>query len=118
MPLLHRRAAAAVRAYRGIGVDPTDGRTGLTGSASHRSVATVAAEHLGRLEAHELVEKASHRTLENGTSLREELLYEPRLSEVLTEEEIDAALDPAGYLGSAGEFVDRALKLYREGDIW
>jgi hypothetical protein len=26
-------------------------------------------------------------------------------------------LDPAHYLGSAGEFVDRALKQYREGEI-
>jgi 3-carboxy-cis,cis-muconate cycloisomerase len=49
--------------------------------------------------------------------LRDELLSEPRLGEVLSEGEIDAALDPAHYLGSAGEFVDRALKLYREGEI-
>lgn len=112
-------AAAAVREVtEGLEVYPDKMREDLdvTGGlllAEH--VATVAAEHLGRLEAHELVEKASHRTLENGTSLREELLSEPGLSEVLTEEEIDTALDPAGYLGSAGEFVDRALKLYREG---
>jgi 3-carboxy-cis,cis-muconate cycloisomerase len=33
---------------------------------------------------------------------------------VLSEGEIDAALDPAGYLGSAGAFVDRALALYSE----
>jgi 3-carboxy-cis,cis-muconate cycloisomerase len=33
---------------------------------------------------------------------------------VFSEEEIDAALDPAGYLGSAGNFVDRALALYRK----
>ena len=32
---------------------------------------------------------------------------------VLSEAEIDTALDPAGYLGSAGAFVDRALELYR-----
>jgi 3-carboxy-cis,cis-muconate cycloisomerase len=81
------------------------------------NVTTVTAEHLGRLEAHGLVEEASHRALESGKSLREELLSEPRLAEVLSEEEIDAALDPAHYLGSAGEFVDRALKLYREGEI-
>ena len=49
-----------------------------------------------------------------GTYLREELLSEPELGKVLSEEEIDAALDPAGYLGSANEFVDRALKLYLE----
>lgn len=77
-------------------------------------VTTVAAEKLGRLEAHDLVKKASHRTLENRSSLREELLAEPALAEVLSPEEIDAALDPARYLGSAEAFVDRALDLYHK----
>jgi 3-carboxy-cis,cis-muconate cycloisomerase len=81
------------------------------------NVATVAAEHLGRLEAHDLVEETSRRALEGGKSLREELLSEPRVGEILSEGEIDAALDPAHYLGSAEEFVDRALKRYREGEI-
>jgi 3-carboxy-cis,cis-muconate cycloisomerase len=76
-------------------------------------VTTIVAERLGRLEAHELVEAASQRTLESGRSLREELLAEPVLKEALSAQDIDAALDPAGYLGSAGAFVDRALELYR-----
>jgi 3-carboxy-cis,cis-muconate cycloisomerase len=82
------------------------------------NVTTVAAEHLGRLEAHDLVEAASRRSLESGKSLSEELVSEPKLAKVLSSKEIDAALDPASYLGSAGEFVDRALKLYREGETW
>jgi 3-carboxy-cis,cis-muconate cycloisomerase len=81
------------------------------------NLTTVAAEQLGRLEAHDLVEEASRRAMEGGKPLLEELLSVPRLAEVLSEEEVDAALDPAGYLGSAGEFVDRALKLYSEGEI-
>jgi 3-carboxy-cis,cis-muconate cycloisomerase len=76
-------------------------------------VTTIVAERLGRLEAHELVEAASQRTRESGRSLREELLAEPVLKEALSAQDIDAALDPAGYLGSAGAFVDRALELYR-----
>ena len=32
----------------------------------------------------------------------------------LSAEELDESLDPAGYLGAAGELVDRALALYRE----
>jgi 3-carboxy-cis,cis-muconate cycloisomerase len=35
------------------------------------------------------------------------------LAEHLSPEEVESALDPAGYLGSAGVFVDRALELYR-----
>jgi 3-carboxy-cis,cis-muconate cycloisomerase len=76
-------------------------------------VTTIAAKHLGRLEAHELVEAASRRTLERGSSLREELLAERAPSEALSSEEIDAALDPTRYLGSAEALVDRALEVYQ-----
>jgi 3-carboxy-cis,cis-muconate cycloisomerase len=114
-------AAAAVREVtEGLEVYPEKMLENLNATGGlllAENVATGAAEHLGRLEAHDLVEEASHRALEGGKSLREELLAEPRLGEVLSEGEIDAALDPAQYLGSAGEFVDRALKLYGEGDI-
>ncbi len=114
-------AAAAVREVtEGLEVYPEKMLENLNATGGlllAENVATVAAEHLGRLEAHDLVEEASNRVLESGRSLREELLSEPRLVEVLSEEEIDAALDPARYLGSAGEFVDRALKLYRGGEI-
>ena len=114
-------AAAAVREVtEGLKVYPQKMLENLNATGGlllAENVTTVAAEHLGRLEAHDLVEKASHLALEGGKSLREELLSEPRLGETLSEEQIDAALDPAGYLGSAGEFVDRALQLYREGGI-
>jgi 3-carboxy-cis,cis-muconate cycloisomerase len=111
-------AAAAVREVtEGLEVYPEKMLENLNATGGlllAENVTTVAAEHLGRLEAHDLVEEASHRALAGGKSLREELSSEPRLGEVLSGEEIDAALDPASYLGSAGEFVDRALKLYRE----
>jgi 3-carboxy-cis,cis-muconate cycloisomerase len=113
--------AAAVREVtEGLEVYPEKMMENLYATAGlllAENVATVAAEHLGRLEAHGLVEEASHQALESGKPLREELLSEPRLAEVLSEEEIDAALDPAHYLGSAGAFVDRALKRYREGEV-
>jgi 3-carboxy-cis,cis-muconate cycloisomerase len=111
-------AAAVHEATEGLEVYPGKMREnlGITGGLLlAENVTTVAAERLGRLEAHDLVEAASRRSLESGKSLREELISEPELTRVLSTEEIDAALDPVGYLGSAGEFVDRALKLYRGG---
>ena len=78
------------------------------------NVTTILAEHIGRLEAHELVERAAQRTMDSGSSLREELLEEPEVRKHLSPEDIDAALDPEKYLGSAEEFVDRALKFYSE----
>jgi 3-carboxy-cis,cis-muconate cycloisomerase len=114
-------AAAAVREVtEGLEVYPEKMLENLNATGGlllAENIATVAAEHLGRLEAHDLVEEASHRAFEGGKPLREELLSKPRLGEVLSAREIDAVLDPARYLGSAGEFVDRALKLYREGEI-
>ncbi len=114
-------AAAAVREVtEGLEVYPEkmlENLNATRGLLLAENVTTVAAERLGRLEAHDLVEKASHRALESREPLREELLSEPGLDGVLSGEEIGAALDPAGYLGSAGEFVDRALELYREGGI-
>lgn len=54
-----------------------------------------------------LVDAACARAAAEGLALREVLLTDPGVS--LTAEEIDAALDPAGALGSAAAFVDRAL---------
>ena len=74
-------------------------------------VAIVLAER-GAANAHELVREICAGAVENGRPLREELAADPRVA--LTDEEIDRALDPAGYLGSAEAFVDRALALHRE----
>ena len=80
------------------------------------NLTTVASERLGRLKAHDLVQAVARRAADGRRSFREELLGDDEIREVLSEEEIDASLDPAGYLGSAGTFVDRALALYsKEG---
>lgn len=114
-------AAAAMReVLEGLQVHPERMRENLdvTGDLLlAENVTTAVAEKLGRLEAHDLVKAACHRAMNEGKSLREELREEPALGEVLSEREVEAALDPAGYLGSAGDFVDRALSLYREEGV-
>jgi 3-carboxy-cis,cis-muconate cycloisomerase len=111
-------AAAAVReATEGLEVHPEKMRENLDATGGlllTEHVTTMVAQHLGRLEAHDLIEAASRRTFESGRSLREELIAEPALEGLLSAQDIDAALDPAGYLGSAGAFVGRALELYHE----
>ena len=111
-------AAAAVRELtEGLEVHPAKMRENLDatgGMLLAENVTTLAAERLGRLKAHDLVQAACRRALDRGGHLREELLEDPEIREVLSPEEIDAALDPAGYLGSADAFVGRALDLYRE----
>jgi len=111
-------AAAAVReVMEGLHVHPKKMRENLDATGGlllAENVTTVAAERLGRLKAHDLVQTVARRAADGERPFREELLGNGEIREVLSEEEIDAALDPAGYLGSAGTFVDRALARYRE----
>jgi 3-carboxy-cis,cis-muconate cycloisomerase len=68
-------------------------------------VALALAEQMDRAEAHAAVRAAVRR----GGDLRAALLAEPRLRGRLQPAELDALLDPAGYLGAAGAFVDAAV---------
>jgi 3-carboxy-cis,cis-muconate cycloisomerase len=79
------------------------------------SVVTALAERLGQRRARELVDAATASALDAGRPLRDELISDESVSTELSEEEIDRALDPAGYLGSAESFIDRALSRYGEG---
>ena len=111
-------AAAAVREVtEGLEVHPEKMRENLDetgGILMAENVTTIVSDRLGRMEAHQLVAAAARRAVDGCTPFREELLAEPVLRERLSAGEIDAALDPAGYLGSAGKFIDRALDYYRE----
>jgi 3-carboxy-cis,cis-muconate cycloisomerase len=61
-----------------------------------------------RLGDSELVADISREAVSSGRSLRDCLIADPRVT--LPVEDIDAALDPAGYLGSASALIDRALR--------
>jgi 3-carboxy-cis,cis-muconate cycloisomerase len=75
-------------------------------------LATMLAEHVGRERAHDLVRSLTRRTRDEHRSLKEVLLQDERFGAVLPPEEIEKALNPACYLGSANAFIDRALALY------
>jgi 3-carboxy-cis,cis-muconate cycloisomerase len=90
MPQEHERAAGALQSEWG----PLSDALALTGGA-----ASAMRESLEGLEVR------PDRMRENLELLRAEL----------SEDEIDRALDPAGYLGSVGVFVDRALSRYGDG---
>jgi 3-carboxy-cis,cis-muconate cycloisomerase len=64
---------------------------------------------LGRLAAHDLVSDACQQTVATGRPLAETLGALPAVAANLSPAETDALLDPAGYLGSAPVFIDRAL---------
>jgi 3-carboxy-cis,cis-muconate cycloisomerase len=64
---------------------------------------------IGRLEAHDVVERACRRAIADGRHLREVLAVEPAVTAQLAAAELDRLLDPARYLGLATSFVDRVL---------
>jgi len=73
------------------------------------AVAARLAGTLGRVEANELLGRLTREAAEAGKPLRDVLLVDGQVRGHLDEAAIDAALDPAGWLGSAGELIDRAL---------
>ena len=80
---------------------------GLTGGlVVAERLALVLTERVGRTAARELVRDASLRSAASGRPLAEEL---EGVDTGLTSGEIEAALDPTTYLGSAGALVDHAL---------
>jgi 3-carboxy-cis,cis-muconate cycloisomerase len=83
-------------------------------------VASLLAGVLGGAQAHDLVAEAGARAVGAGLPLSDVLLAVPKLEERLTAagitpEQIDSALEPSGYLGSADAFVTAALHAHRSG---
>jgi 3-carboxy-cis,cis-muconate cycloisomerase len=68
---------------------------------------------LGRPAALAAVQGAGDRCVAPGASFADELLADPAISGQLSATDVTRLLDPAGYLGSAERFVDRALAAYR-----
>jgi 3-carboxy-cis,cis-muconate cycloisomerase len=78
-------------------------------------VAGALADALGRVAANDLVQRLAHEAAASGRPLREVLAADPTVREHLEEADLDRLLDPEGYLGSAGQFIDRALAAHRGG---
>jgi 3-carboxy-cis,cis-muconate cycloisomerase len=96
----------------GLMVDPARMRRNLDatrGMISAEAVMMALAPEVGREEAHRLVAAACQRALANDHHLLDEVQADPAITAHLRPERLAALLDPAGYTGLAGEFVDRVL---------
>ena len=69
------------------------------------------AKGMGRQDAHELIRKCSMTSQKECQDFKSYLMGEESVTSLLTEEELDAALDPRAYLGSAGKTVDNILRI-------
>lgn len=117
---LLRVVGGAVRGTRELlsrlRVDPERMRRNLDltgGLLLAESVAVRLAPALGRVEAGDLVAGLCRDAVAHRRSLHDALSTDSRVTRHLSPSEIGEALDPSGYVGSAGEFVDRALAAHR-----
>ncbi len=87
----------------------------LTGGLIMAESLTMAlAPYLGRPEAQRLVREACEQARRSGASLRQIALADAQIRTILSPQEIDRALDPTAYLGSADLFINRALAAYHQ----
>ena len=110
----------------GLRVDADRMRANLDASgglplAEH--VTAVLTPVLGRLAAHDLLAAASARTTQRGVGLVDALLSDSVAAAALSEvsigrAELDAAVDPAQYLGASAGFVQRALAAHYDRARW
>jgi 3-carboxy-cis,cis-muconate cycloisomerase len=105
----------------GLTADPARMRANLDAAGGFplaERVSGLLAPAVGAAAAHDLVAEASAEAAAAGLPLRAALLGDPDLRRRLdaagvTPAQAESALDPAGYLGAAGEFVDAALAAHR-----
>ncbi len=103
---------AIAEALEALVVDPERMAANLLlsgGLAMAEAVSMALAEHLGRREAHSLVDAACRKAQESRRPLADVLKDEAAVAPHLTPLDIDRLLAPAGYLGAARAFVDRVL---------
>jgi 3-carboxy-cis,cis-muconate cycloisomerase len=105
--LAHARSIA-----EGMTVDTERMRRNLEltgGLIMAEAIATTLTARIGRAAAEAAVARACDRSIADGVSLAMILRDDPEFRSHLSDAEIDRAMNPAGYLGSAGTFVDRIV---------
>jgi 3-carboxy-cis,cis-muconate cycloisomerase len=85
------------------------------GAIMAERVAGVLAPALGASQAQELVRACALEAQSSGRPLADVLATRSEISDHLSIEAVAQLLEPTGYLGSAGLFVDRALEAHRVG---
>ena len=120
IPSLFRYTAGAVARVRaaiaGIQIDTARMQENLDrggGLLMSESLATTLAASVGPAEAKRIAEAVIRRALEQSIPLRGAAHADVQVSAVLSPEEIDRALDPAGYLGCSSTLIDNALRTFQ-----
>lgn len=71
---------------------------------------TLIGKGMGRGDAHELMRKTALKAAEEGKTLKEVFIVENKKLKLLSEKEINYALNPQNYLGVTDEIIDKVVK--------
>jgi len=116
--LLSAGALAQTRVVvEGLQVDAAQMRANLDithGTIVSEAVMMGLGPYLGRQRAHDLVYDICREATTSRTSLVELLARNPEISKHLSRAELERMVDPAHYLGLAGEMVDRVLAIEQQ----
>lgn len=110
--LIARAMDNTVRLCTGLVVRPDAMQANLArtqGLIAAEAVMMVLAPRVGRHHAHEMVGAACAHAIASGLTLAESLARDPDVTAHLAPHEIEAAADPALYVGLSGREVDRVL---------
>lgn len=102
---------------QGLQIDTDRMRKNLdcsNGLVMAEGLAMALAPHIGRLEAQRIVQDVCRRVVNDDRSLGEVAGEDPNICAVLSAKEIESAVDPTNYLGSAEKFIERVLVSYHE----
>jgi 3-carboxy-cis,cis-muconate cycloisomerase len=78
------------------------------------SATMLLAPRVGRAAAHNLIEKASNKAIKQNRHLRDILLEDATVRSHFANGDIVKLFEPLSYLGTAGEFISRAIKTVQE----
>jgi 3-carboxy-cis,cis-muconate cycloisomerase len=80
------------------------------------SLALQLAHHVARSEARDVVRRCSEESLARKIAFADVVRGDPEIRRHLSEDQITAALEPSGYLGSVEELIGRALAAHRDAE--
>jgi 3-carboxy-cis,cis-muconate cycloisomerase len=80
------------------------------------AVAMTLAKPIGKAAAHQLVEAAARKAIQEKKHLREVLSENRDVITHLSSQELEKLFDPLAYTGVAGQFIDRAIAASKTGD--
>ena len=110
--------AAIVDIAEGLEVDAARMRANLDtthGLIMAEAVTMALAGHIGRSEAHHLVEEASRKAIATGRHLHEVLAGDGRVTAHLDGDQLSALFDPLAYQGASQALIDRLLASLADG---